>query len=60
MLVVYLLALVGEVALEEGVEEFLQHGVVHASAPGEVREELEFGFGDAPPHGFHRRAGSKV
>lgn len=40
MILVDLLALAGEVTTEECLEELVQHGVVHASGPAEVRHEL--------------------
>jgi hypothetical protein len=40
MILVDLLALAGKIASEEGLEELVQHGVVHARGPAEVRDEL--------------------
>lgn len=53
VVLVDLLALVGEVATEEGLEELAQHGVVHASSPAEVGNEAVFPVGDTPPNGLH-------
>jgi len=40
VVLVHLLSLALEVTTEEGLEELVQHGVVHASSPAEVRDEL--------------------
>lgn len=53
VVLVDLLALVGEVAAEEGLEELAQHRVVHAGGPAEVGDEAVFGVGDAPVDGLH-------
>jgi len=53
MLLVHLLALTGEVATEERLEELVEHGVVHAGGPAEVRHELVLGVADAPVDGLH-------
>ena len=50
---VHLLALVGEVPAEEGLEELAQHGVVHASSPAEVGNKAVFPVRDTPPDSFH-------
>lgn len=60
MFQVHLLALVGEVALEERVEELLQHGIVHAGGPAELRDELVLWIGHAPVHRLHHRSGSPL
>lgn len=53
MLIVNLLALAGEVSTEESLEEFVEHGVVHAGRPAEVRDKLVLGVADAPVDGLH-------
>ena len=53
MVQVHLLALVGEVPTEEGLEELAQHGVVHASSPAEVGNKAVFPVRDTPPDSFH-------
>lgn len=53
VLIVDLLALAGEVPAEEGLEELVEHGVVHAGGPAEVRDELVLGVADAPVDGLH-------
>lgn len=50
-----LLALLWEVALEKGVEEALQHRLVHGCCPGEFRDELECRVGYAPIYSLHGR-----
>lgn len=53
VVLVDLLALVGEVAAEESLEELAQHRIVHAGGPAEVGDEAVFGVGDAPVDGLH-------
>lgn len=53
VLLVDLLALVGEVTTEEGLEELVQHGVVHARRPAEVGDELVLRVADTPVDGLH-------
>lgn len=53
VLVVDLLALVGEVTTEESFEELVEHGVVHASGPAEVGDKLVLRVGDTPVDGLH-------
>lgn len=60
MVQVHLLALVREVAPEERVEELLQHGVVHAGGPAELRDELVLWISHAPVHRLHHRSESPV
>lgn len=60
VLVVDLLALAGEVAAEEGLEELVEHGVVHAGGPADVRDELVLGVADAPVDGLHDRGVPRV
>ena len=55
VVLVHLLALVGEVTSEEGLEEFVQHRVVHAGGPAEVGNEFVLGIGDSPVNGLHDR-----
>lgn len=60
MLVVDLLALAGEVAAEEGLEELVEHGVIHAGGPAKVRDELVLGVADAPVDGLHDRSVPRI
>lgn len=53
VVLVHLLALVGEVAAEEGLEELVQHGVVHAGGPAEVGHEFVLRVRDSPVDGLH-------
>lgn len=53
VLIVDLLALAGEVSTEEGLEEFVEHGVVHARGPAELRDKLVLRVADAPVDGLH-------
>lgn len=53
VLVVHLLTLVGEITTEEGLEELVQHGVVHAGGPAEVRHKLVLRVTDTPVDGLH-------
>lgn len=48
-----LLALAGEVALEEAVEELGEHRVVHAGGPVEAAEPAQLRVGDAPVDRLH-------
>ena len=53
VLVVNLLALTLEVTTEESLEELVQHGVVHAGGPAEVRDKLVLWVTDTPVDGLH-------
>jgi hypothetical protein len=48
------LALANETALEEAVEEFLQHGVVDSRASTDMLQPLYIVISDSPPHSFQR------
>lgn len=48
---VNLLGLVGEVTLEECLEELVKHWVVHTRGPTKVRHEFMFWITDTPVHG---------
>lgn len=60
VLIVDLFALTGEVAAEEGLEEFVEHRVVHARGPAEVRDKLVLRVTDAPVDGLHDRGVPRV
>ena len=53
VILVHLLALVGEVPAEEGLEELVQHRVVHAGSPAEVRNEAVLRIAHTPKHSLH-------
>lgn len=53
MVQVDLFPLVGKIACEAYVEEFLKHGVVHAGCPAVVGSEPMFQIGGTPPDTFH-------
>lgn len=55
VVLVDLLALVGEVPTEEGLEELAQHGIVHAGRPTEIGNKTVFPVRNTPPDGLHDR-----
>lgn len=53
VILVHLLALVGEVPAEEGLEKLVQHRVVHAGSPAEVRNKAVFRIAHTPKDSLH-------